>query len=199
MSEPGSVTILLRKAKAGDVQARAELRKKMSPFVKARAVAKLKNGPATRKVGDAEDVEASVAGPVFARSEGLRSIDDRNRSDLMARLKHRAENKAIDYIRKADCRIDAKPEADLRRNQDADANDADAGHPLDAVWAAEDDAIAMAELLDGLPVLHARVAELLIERCSVHEIAQKLGLTPYRVRKTVKELQRVLSDRIMPP
>ncbi len=179
-NEPGSVTDLLRKAQAGDLHALADLRTKMGPFVKAIAGPKLA-GPVAQRIGNEDDLEASVGANFFAQPDRLKKMESQDRSHLKNTLAKATRQKIIDYYRKADCRVGAVTETDLHQ-------DAESPRPLDNHSAQDDPALLLAEAIEELPALHRQVAELRFAQHSERDIAEQLNLTRHQVGVILREL-----------
>ncbi len=189
MSELGSVTALIREAKAGNVEAVAALRQRLGPLMRARA-ASLLSDPVRRTVGDAEDVEASVGADFFTRPDKLAAVNDESRRHLEAILRKAVGQKVIEYRRKANVRIQPVRESEMVSDDSSSSPDiAVAG------VSAEQLAADLAEQIEGLPAEHLELVMMLLEDRSIRDIARERDVTRYQIEQQLQQIGKFLEGR----
>jgi RNA polymerase sigma factor (sigma-70 family) len=186
MSERSSFLEFLRRVRAGDEGAAAELVRRYEPAIRREARLRLTDPVVTRLV-DSQDVCQSVLRSFFVRVRaGQYDLD--GPADLLRLLVRMARNKAINQAR----RTLARPADACRLPGDGlEALDAltEPRPPPDAVLADRD---LLAAVLERLTDEERRLAELRGTGCSWAEVSDHLGGTPDARRK---QLARAL-DRV---
>lgn len=188
MSEDTSFRDLIRRVRAGDAGAAAELVRRYEPIIRLVVRRRLKD-PALRRVLDSLDVCQSVLASFFGRA-ALGQYDLDSSDDLLKLLATMARNKVVNQVQKQ-----RAARRDYRRSgHDSQglAEVADRGPGPSQVVANRD---LLQQLRDRLSAEERQLADRRAEGQSWEEIAKAVGSPPDAVRmKLRRALDRVAHE-----
>jgi RNA polymerase sigma-70 factor (ECF subfamily) len=173
---------LLRRVRAGDAQAAAELVRQFEPEVRRHVRLRLSNPRYARlqRVLDSVDISQSVLGNFFVRA-ALGQFDLQTPGDLIRLLVTMAQNKLVDQARKGSNRrplLSGAAPCDTAR---------DPGHSPSEVAAGTE---LLQEFLRRMTAEERKLAELRAAGLGWNEVAERVGGTSEAVRKQLERAIR---------